>query len=462
MPDPKRQFALDVVTRLQEAGHQALWAGGCVRDVVMGHGPADYDVATSARPEEVQRLFRRTVAVGVSFGVVRVIGRSKQGEVEVATFRTEGAYSDGRHPDHVEFSTPEADARRRDFTINGMFFDPVREQLLDFVGGQADIERQIVRAIGDPRQRFEEDKLRLLRAVRFAARFGFALDPATEQAVHAMAPEIRVVSPERIQQELRRMLGDPNRVAAIGLADRVGLLREVLPELTDMRGVPQGKPVQPDGDLWDHTLLVLEKIGDAWRMTAERLVLAGAPPEPSFTLVMAALLHDVGKPRTLRRNGSKLTFYDHEHTGCQMAREVARRLRLSNDERERIEWLVRYHMYLGEVKQMRLAKIKRTLAQPGIEELLALHRADALATTGLTDSVDYCERLLRDLPQTELNPPPLLTGHDLVRAGLEPGPLFKELLDAVREAQLDGTVHTKKEAVALVKRLLAEPMQSSE
>ena len=456
MPDPKRQFALEVVTRLQEAGHQALWAGGCVRDVVMGHEPADYDVATTARPEEVQRLFRRTVAVGVSFGVVRVIGRAKQGEIEVATFRTEGPYSDGRHPDHVEFTTAEADAQRRDFTINGMFFDPVREQLLDFVGGRADIERRIVRAIGDPRERIKEDKLRLLRAVRFAARFGFALDPVTEQAVQDMHEQICVVSPERIQQELRRMLVDPNRVAAICLADRVGLLREILPELTEMRGIPQGKPVQPDGDLWDHTLLVLEKIGDAWRTTAERLALRAVAPEPSFTLVMAALLHDAGKRQTMRRNGSKLTFYDHEQVGTQMAGEVARRLRLSNDERERIEWLVRYHMYLGEVKQMRLAKIKRTLVMPGIEELLALHRADALASTGLTDSVDYCERLLRELPQAELNPPPLLTGHDLVRAGLEPGPLFKQLLDTVREAQLDGTVRTKKEAVALVKKILDE------
>lgn len=456
MPDPKREFAVEVVTRLQTAGHQSLWAGGCVRDLFMGKQPEDYDVATTARPDEVQGLFRRTIAVGVSFGVVRVIGRPAQGQVEVATFRTEGPYTDGRHPDRVEFSTPEGDAQRRDFTINGMFYDPVRDELLDLVGGRADIERRVVRAIGDPRHRFEEDKLRLLRAVRFAARFGFALDPATEQAVAAMAPQLSVVSPERIQQELRRMLVDPNRLAAVCLADRVGLLEVILPELTAMRGVPQGKPVQPAGDLWDHTMLVLEKIGDAWRTTADHLRLAGHAAEPPFTLVLAALLHDVGKPRTMRQNGSKLTFYDHERMGGDITREIGRRLRLSNDDRERIEWLVECHMYLGEAKKMRLAKIKRTLVQPGIEELLALHRADALASTGVADAVDYCEHLLRELPQAELNPQPLMTGHDLVRMGLEPGPMFKDLLEAVREAQLDGTLRTKKDAIALAKRLLEE------
>jgi poly(A) polymerase len=226
-----------------------------------------------------------------------------------------------------------------------------------------------------------------------------------------------------------------------------------------MHCVPQGKPMQPTGDLWDHTLLVMEKLGDAWRATTAGLSLSGAAPEPSFTLALGALLHDVGKPQTMSRDGDRLTFYHHEHIGCRMAGQIARRLRLSNDDRERVEWLVDYHMYLSDAKHMRLAKLKRTLVHPGIAELLALHRADALASTGAADHVDYCERMLRELPQTELNPPPLVTGHDLVRLDLQPGPLFKELLDKVREAQLDGTIRSKKDAIALAKRLLEPPAE---
>jgi poly(A) polymerase len=456
MSDSRRQFAVAVVDRLQQAGHRALFAGGCVRDLVMGRAPDDYDIATSARPDEVQRLFRRTIAVGASFGVVVVVGRHDEGQVEVATFRTEGPYSDGRHPDRVEFSTPEADAARRDFTINGMFFDPVRDELLDFVGGRTDIQGRVLRAIGNPRERFNEDKLRLFRAVRFAARFQFELDPATEAAVREMAGQISVVSPERIGQELRRLLVDPNRVVGLGLADRVGLLPVILPEVGAMHGVPQGKPVQPTGDLWDHTMLVLEKLDDAWRATTQSLGRPHATTLPSFALALGTLLHDVGKPATMDRNGGRLTFYHHEHVGCRIAGVVARRLRLSNAERERIEWLVEFHQYLSDAKQMRLAKLKRTLVHEGIAELLALHRADAIASTGTAEHVDYCERLLRELPQTELDPPPLVTGHDLVRLGLEPGPAFKNILDRVREAQLDGAARSKKQAIALVKKLLEE------
>ncbi len=456
MSDPKRQFAVAIVDRLQQAGHRALFAGGCVRDLVMGRAPDDYDVATSARPDEVQQLFRRTIAVGASFGVIVVVGRRDEGQVEVATFRTEGPYSDGRHPDRVEFSTPEADAARRDFTINGMFLDPVRDELLDFVGGRADIQARVLRAIGNPRERFAEDKLRLLRAVRFAARLQFELDPDTEAAVREMAGQIAVVSPERIAQELRRMLVDPNRVAGLTLADRVSLLPVILPEVSQMHGVPQGKPVQPTGDLWEHTMLVLEKLDEAWRTTTLALGVPESTSQPSFALAMGALLHDVGKPTTMGRNGERLTFYHHEHVGCRIAGDIARRLRLSNAERERIEWLVELHQYLSDAKQMRMAKLKRVLVHDGIAELLALHRADALASTGTAEHVDYCQRLLRELPQTELNPPPLVTGHDLVRLGLEPGPTFKDLLDKVREAQLDGAIRSKKEAIALVRRLRDE------
>jgi poly(A) polymerase len=445
MADVKRQFACSVVQRLHEAGHTALWAGGCVRDLCMGNPPQDYDVATDAAPEAVQRLFRRTLAVGASFGVVIVVGRRAEGQIEVATFRSEGEYSDGRHPDHVEFSTPQADAQRRDFTINGMFYDPLRQRLLDYVGGQEDLKRRVIRAIGDPRERFREDKLRLLRAIRFAARFGFDIEPNTAAALAEMADQIGVVSAERIQQELRRLLVDSSRVRALRLADACRLLNAILPEVTAMHGVPQDKPVLPGGDLWDHSLLVMEKLDESWH----------GGPLP-FSLALGALLHDVGKRETMAHDGTKYTFHHHEHAGQRIAQRITRRLKLSNEERARVEWLVEFHMYLGEAKLMRLAKLKRTLVHEGIRELLALHRADALASTGNTEHVDYCEWQLRELSAVELNPPPFVTGHDLVRLGLDPGPLFKTLLEQVRDAQLDRTVRSKKEALAFLGRLLQE------
>jgi poly(A) polymerase len=439
----EREFAIDVVKRLQEAGYQALWAGGCVRDEVLGLVPKDYDVATDARPEQVRRLFRRTVAVGISFGVVEVLGpRTPEGllKVQVATFRSDGVYSDGRHPDEVVFSSAREDALRRDFTINGMFYDPLAKQLIDYVGGQEDLQKRVLRAIGDPATRFKEDKLRLLRAVRMATRFDLTLDPATEAAIKAMADQIKVVTEERIAEELRKMLVVPQRARGVNLLLDVGLARAILPEVVPMKGLPQGPPGAPTGDLWGHVLRVLELLG----------------PQLSFPLAFAALLHDVGKPRTVGRTPDRYTFYYHEHVGCRMASEICLRLKLSNVERERVEWLVEKHQVLCDVRQMRTSKVKMLLVHPGIRELLALHRADALACGRRTDHVDYCEYLLTEWSQEELNPPPLITGHDLTRHGLEPGPLFKRLLDAVREAQLDGTITTPKEALEMVDRLLGE------
>jgi poly(A) polymerase len=439
----ERDFAIDVVRRLRAAGYEALWAGGCVRDELLGLVPKDYDVATNARPEEVRQLFRRTVAVGVSFGVIEVLGPPTAAgplKVQVATFRADVSYSDGRHPDAVVFSSAREDALRRDFTINGMFFDPLEGKLLDYVGGQEDLRARVLRAIGDPATRFAEDKLRLLRAVRIATRFGLALDPATAAALQAMADQIRVVSAERIAEELRRLLVDPQRARGVRLLDETGLAAALLPELLPMKGLPQGPPAAPTGDLWDHVLRVLDLLG----------------PAPSFPLALAALLHDVGKPRTVGRTPDRYTFYYHEHVGRRLAAEIGLRLKLSNAERERVEWLVEKHQFLCDVWQMRTSKLKVTLAHPGIRELLALHRADALASGRSTAHVDYCERLLQEWSQADLNPPPLVTGHDLVRHGLEPGPLFKRLLDAVREAQLEGTVTTPKQALELVDRLRAE------
>jgi poly(A) polymerase len=436
----EREFAVAVVRRLHEAGHQALWAGGCVRDELLGLVPKDYDVATDARPEQVKRLFPRNVAVGEAFGVVKAIGPRRGNvflQVEVATFRTDVGYTDGRRPDEVVFSSPREDALRRDFTINGMFFDPLENKLIDYVGGQDDLRAHILRAIGDPVLRFGEDKLRMLRAARIATRFALTIEPATEAGIRAMAPQITIVSVERIAAELRELLVHPRRVRGLNLLMDLGLARPILPELLPMKGLPQGPPQQPTGDLWDHTLCVMELLG----------------PAPSFTLAMGALLHDVGKPRTVGRTPERYTFHSHEHVGARLADELCQRLKLSNAERERIAWLVEKHQYLADARRLRPSKLKTILAHPGIDELLALHRADALASGRDIDHVEYCETLLQQWTDADLFPPPLLTGDDLKRRGLTPGPSFKTLLDAVREAQLDGTIRTAVEAWELVERM---------
>jgi poly(A) polymerase len=431
------------VQRLRAAGHQALWAGGCVRDELLGLCPTDYDVATDAHPEQVRALFRRTIAVGMSFAVVEILGpRTEVGvfKVQVATFRSDGDYTDGRRPDHVFFTTPQEDARRRDFTINGMFYDPIELRLIDYVGGQADLEARVLRAIGDPEARFAEDKLRMLRAVRFAPRFDLQIEPRTCQAISDHATEIGVVSAERIAEELRKMLVHPRRSRALNLMLDLRLAKEILPEAAAMKGVPQGPPEAPVCDLWDHVMHVLDLLG----------------PEPSFPLAFAALLHDVGKPRTVGRTPDRYTFHSHEHVGRRLADEIALRLKLSNVERERILWLVEKHQFLCDARQMRTSKLKMTLAHPGIRELLALHRADALAWGHSTDHVEYCEQLLREWTAEDLDPAPLVTGHDLARLGIEPGPIYKRLLDAVREAQLDGTITNARQAFELIEKIRSE------
>jgi poly(A) polymerase len=439
----ERDFATDVVRKLRAAGFQALWAGGCVRDQLLGLEPHDYDVATDARPEQVQKLFRRTVAVGASFGVVEVLGpRTPAGplKVQVATFRADVSYSDGRHPDAVVFSSPEEDARRRDFTINGMFFDPLDNKLIDYVGGERDLRDRVLRAIGDPAERFAEDKLRLLRAVRFATRFALTLEPATAAAIQAMAGQITVVSAERIADELRKLLTDPRRAEGMRLMDEAGLVAPILPEVAAMKGLPQGPPAAPTGDLWGHTLKVLELL----------------EPGVSFPLALAALLHDIGKPRTLGRTPERYTFHGHEHVGKRLAGDICQRLRLSNAERERVEWLVGMHIYLCDAPRMKPSTLKPVLAHPGIRELLALHRADALACGRGVEHVEFCEQKLREWSPEELEPAPLITGDDLRALGIPPGPLYKRLLDAVRAAQLDGTVTAKEQAIELVRRLIEE------
>ncbi len=448
----EREFATEVVARLQKVGHQALWAGGCVRDELLGLDPADYDIATDARPEQVQALFRRSVGVGASFGVVEVLGpRDPEGhwlKVQVATFRSDVSYSDGRRPDAVVFSSPEEDAKRRDFTINGMFLDPVHKQVIDHVGGRADLEAKILRAIGDPHERFAEDKLRILRAVRMAAKFELTIDPTTLDAARHMAEEIKVVSAERIAEELRKVFTIRNRARGFRLLREFGLVGPVLPELVPTFDTPQGTPDAPTGTLWDHTVMVLELLqGPLW-------------PEPravSFPLAFAAVLHDVGKPRVIGRTPDRYTFHGHEHVGARMAAAIGKRLRLSNAEAERVVWLVQNHQYLSDAPTLRASRLKPMLVHPGIGELLALHRADALASNRGVEHVEFCERILQETPPEELNPPPLVTGDDLRAAGLTPGPQFKRILDAVREAQLEGKVRTKEDGLRMVRERDPEP-----
>ncbi|AWM38900.1 tRNA nucleotidyltransferase/poly(A) polymerase [Gemmata obscuriglobus] len=412
-----REFALSVVRTLQSAGFTALWAGGCVRDEFLGLVPEDYDVATSARPEQLRPLFRRRNEIGAHFGVVQVIGPKKADgtwhTIEVASFRSDGAYTDGRRPDTVTFSTPEEDAQRRDFTVNGMFFDPVRNELLDFVGGRADLDAKVLRAIGDPFARFTEDKLRILRAARMATRFGLAIDPTTRDAAQQMAPQVSVVSAERVAEELRKLFAHPNRTRGLALLRELGLIEPILPELT------------PSADRASAALAALSEVG-------------GRLP---FPLAFAVTLHAVGRAVTER---------------------VAERLKLSNVESDRLCWLVANQSVLTDAEVMRPSKLKPLLVHPGIDDLLALHRALATATGGSLAPVEFCTRVLRDTPPEELNPPPVLTGADLIARGLKPGPAFKRLLDAVREAQLEGRAATKEQGHALVTRLLAEPGDAPE
>jgi poly(A) polymerase len=413
----QREFAVEVVRRLRDAGHQALFAGGSVRDLILGQIPADYDVATDATPERVMAVLPyKAITVGISFGVVRVRSPGREGlEVEVSTFRSDGAYVDGRRPQSVVFSSPELDAARRDFTINGMFFDPISETVIDYVGGQADLENRVLRAIGDPVERLREDKLRVLRAIRLAARFQFEIEPRTMAALVSMAGQLGGVSPERIAQELRKMLVHASRARAMTLAHETGVVASVLAPVAALRGQSQfAASRHDDEDRWDHTMRVLDLL----------------PHEPSFALAMAALLHEVDEPRVADR--------------------ICLDLKLSNSERERITWLVAHHKSLIAPKTLRVSALKRLLASPGIGELLALHRADALATSGDPSNVDYCESYLRDEPDGPINPPPLVTGHDLHGRGLLAGAQFAEVLERIREAQLERRLETPAEALAWV------------
>jgi poly(A) polymerase len=444
LSSPKALQAKRIVETLRGHGHTAYLAGGCVRDLLLDREPTDYDVATSATPQEVMRLFPLTYAVGAQFGVVLVPIRREgpQGErenysIEVATFRSDGAYSDGRHPDQVQFSgEARLDVQRRDFTINGLLLDPASYEVLDFVGGQADLKRGIIRTIGDPHQRFAEDKLRLLRAVRFAARFGYTIEEKTFAAIRELAPQIHQVSRERIRDEILKMLTEGHARRAFELLDQTSLLGQVLPEIKRMQGVEQPPQFHPEGDVWVHTLMLLE----------------GLPPNASPTLALGALLHDVGKPPTFRRAADRIRFDQHDEIGAAMAAEICRRLRLSNDETDQVCALVANHMRFANITRMKESTLKRFFRLPRFEEHLELHRLDCMGSHRGLDLYDFAREKLRSLPAEQIRPAPLITGDDLIAAGYHPGPLFKEVLSAVEDAQLDGSIHTRDEALALARK----------
>jgi poly(A) polymerase len=434
-----RELAADICRKLHASGFKAYLVGGCVRDLVLGREPEDYDVATDAHPARVQELFPSSVDVGARFGVILVVANSAQ--VEVATFRSDVGYSDGRHPDRVEYSNlPEEDVRRRDFTINGLMLDMETQQILDFVGGREDLRQGIVRAIGTPELRFREDRLRMVRAVRFAARFGYVIEPATFQAIIAAAPHITAVSAERLRDEITKLLTEGAARRSFELLDGTGLLKACLPEIAAMKGVTQPPEFHPEGDVWVHTLLMLENL---------------APGSPA-TLAWAVLLHDVGKPPTFRsveETGDRIRFDGHAEIGARMAVTICRRLRFSVDDMEQIQALVANHLRFKDVFQMKPATLKRFVRLPRFEEEhLALHRFDCLASHGSLDAYEFVRRFLRETPPEEVRPPKLLTGEDLKAMGFRPGPLFKEILQAVEEGQLEGRFMRREEAMDFVRR----------
>lgn len=435
MADSARQVAETIVRRLVAAGHQAYFVGGCVRDLLLGREPTDYDVSTDATPDEVMRLFANTVAVGAQFGVVLVAEDSTQ--VEVATFRADGRYTDGRHPDEVRFARqPEEDVRRRDFTVNGLLFDPLKNECLDFVGGREDIRRGVIRTIGEPKERLGEDKLRMLRAVRFAARFGYTIEPDTFAAIRELREQVRVVSTERIRDEILKMLTEPHPRRAFELLDETGLLEVVLPEVARMKGVAQPPEFHPEGDVWVHTLLMLEKMD-----------------QPRPTLALGVLLHDVGKPPTFRPASGgtdRIRFDDHTEVGARMAEEICRRLRLSNPETEQVVALVRNHLRFKDVPRMKSSTLKRFVRMERFEEHLELHRLDCMASHGDLTCWEFVHRFLAETPVEEIRPLRLLTGDDLVAMGYRPGPEFKKILAAVEEAQLEGQLASREAAMRFV------------
>src|ERR1051325_2785197 len=432
----RKQHALQVIQTLHQAGFLAFLVGGCVRDLLLNREPGDYDVTTDALPEDVMRIFPKTYGVGAQFGVVLVaVGENET--VEVATFRSDVGYSDGRHPDEVRFSkTPQEDVQRRDFTINGLLLDPLTDEVLDYVGGRKDLEAGIIRTIGDPEKRFGEDKLRMLRAVRFAARFGYILERGTMEAIQKLAPQIHQVSAERVRDELTKMLTEGRARLAFFMLYASRLLREVLPEIAAMKGVEQPPEFHPEGDVFIHTLLLLDNL-----------------PHPCTpTLAWGALLHDVGKPATFRKAPDRIRFDNHVDVGVKIAEGICQRLRFSNEDTEQIIALVDNHMRFMDAMRMNESTLKKFMRMPKFEEHLELHRLDCLASNGQLGSYDFVKQKLESMPPGVMRPAPLVTGDQLIAAGYNPGPQFKAILAAIEDAQLENRLTNHEEAMAFIRR----------
>ena len=427
--------AYKIAKTLHEKGHTAYFAGGCVRDFLRGESPKDYDIATSASPDEIERLFPKTLPVGKQFGVVLVV--EEGGTYEVATFRSEGPYKDGRHPTEVRFTSPEEDALRRDFTVNGLFYDPRGKKVIDYVQGKDDISRRLIRAIGDPEARFEEDKLRLLRAVRFAANLDYEIEERTWHAVRSRASDIRVVSLERIRDELIKTFTRPGAGRGLGLLSESGLLKEILPEVEQMRGVAQPPEFHPEGDVFVHTRMLLDRLD-----------------HPTPILAFAALLHDVGKPPTFQVREGRIRFYEHSRVGAKMSEEILRRLRFSNDEIKAIAACVDNHMKFANVQEMREGKLKRFMSTTTFSTELELHRIDCESSHGLLDNYHFLIRKGKEFEAEELRPVRLLNGEDLKQLGMKPGPEMKPLLEGAYELQLENKLRTKGEALEWAKEHL--------
>jgi len=432
----REALAISTLRSLRAFGHRAYLVGGCVRDRLLGMVPKDFDISTDAKPDEVLRLFPGSQPVGAHFGVV-LRTRDPGVQVEVATFRSEGNYSDGRRPDQVAFETdPALDVLRRDFTINGIMEDPLSGTILDYVGGQADLAAKIVRAIGDPELRFREDHLRMLRAIRFAARLGFLIETDTMKAIRQQAHCIHKVSAERIRDELLRILTEGGARRGFELLDESGLLRFVLPDVKAFQGVQQPPEFHPEGDVWTHILLMLDELD-----------------HPAPTLALGVLLHDVGKPPTFRV-ADRIRFDGHAEVGAKMARDILGHLKFSNEDIDRVSSLVANHMRFKDVQEMRLSTLKRFLGLPHFDEHLELHRLDCLCSNGYTDSYNYVREKLSALNKEDLRPPRLIGGRDLIAAGYQPGPDFSRALQAIETAQLEGEIRNKEEALRLARSVL--------
>ncbi len=435
-----RDVADSFARRLIAAGHVAYFAGGCVRDQLLGLVPKDYDIATSAQPLEVVKLFPKSNEVGAHFGVV--IAKHDGQHVEIATFRTDGSYKDGRRPESVEFSTPEHDAQRRDFTINGLFENPETGEVIDFVGGRADLESRTLRAIGDPQARFTEDSLRLLRAVRFSTTLGFKIEPQTLAAIKDCAALLERISPERVRDEFSKILLSPRRRAGIELLVKTGLIDYFLPEFLKLIGCEQPPEWHPEGDVYTHTCIMLEML----------------EPDAPLELCLAVLLHDIAKPpcQTFDDEAGRIRFNGHDAMGAEMAETILRRLKYSNGTIAAVVPMVARHMQFMNVKQMRTAKLKRFMAEPNFEQEMELHRVDCGSSNGFTDNYEFLQKKEAEFAAEPLIPPPLVNGRDLMELGLEPGPRFKEILEAIQTEQLEGRILAREPALDYLKRFAAE------